>query len=115
MNRREFTKLLAGLINYANAQLASVGAWVVLDYVKRSDEEQKRLFDQGKSKCDGYNVRSRHQLGKAADLYPMRMEGDRVIMVDPMKEFPEIWRKIRARWEEYGGDQMIPWDPGHLE
>jgi hypothetical protein len=112
MKRREFTINLSKLIQYANEELKPLGYWVVLDYVKRSDEEQKRLFDAGKSHCDGYNVRSRHQLGQAADLYVIGVDG---MVDDPMKTIPDTWRKIRAYWEELGGDRMISWDAGHFE
>jgi peptidoglycan L-alanyl-D-glutamate endopeptidase CwlK len=35
----------------------------------RSPEKQKELFDAGKSKCDGYIRKSRHQSGRAFDVY----------------------------------------------
>ena len=112
MKRKEFTVNLAKLINKANGLLAPRGYWVVADYRKRSDEEQKRLFDAGKSECDGINKISRHQRGTAVDLYVIGAEG----MVDPMKEIPNVWSMIRQYWmDQCGGDRMIPWDAGHFE
>lgn len=35
----------------------------------RTAERQRELFDSGKSKCDGTNKLSRHQSGKALDVY----------------------------------------------
>ena len=35
----------------------------------RTAEEQNRLFKDGKSKCDGYIRKSKHQDGKALDFY----------------------------------------------
>lgn len=35
----------------------------------RTAEQQKCLFDDGKSKCDGTRRKSRHQSGKALDFY----------------------------------------------
>lgn len=35
----------------------------------RTAEKQRELFVAGKSKCDGYKVRSRHQSGEAVDVY----------------------------------------------
>jgi peptidoglycan L-alanyl-D-glutamate endopeptidase CwlK len=35
----------------------------------RSAEEQNNLFHQGKSKCDGYRVKSNHQTGNALDVF----------------------------------------------
>lgn len=34
----------------------------------RTAEQQKELFDQGYSKCDGYKLLSKHQSGNAVDL-----------------------------------------------
>lgn len=36
---------------------------------KRTPEEQKKLFDKGWSKCDGYAKESYHQSGNAFDVY----------------------------------------------
>lgn len=36
----------------------------------RTAEEQNALFQKGVSKCDGYNMLSKHQLGLAVDLVP---------------------------------------------
>jgi peptidoglycan L-alanyl-D-glutamate endopeptidase CwlK len=35
----------------------------------RTAEEQRELFNTGKSKCDGYSKKSRHQSGRAFDIY----------------------------------------------
>lgn len=35
----------------------------------RTAEEQNRLFHNDLSKCDGYNILSEHQSGKALDVY----------------------------------------------
>lgn len=35
----------------------------------RTAEDQAKLFDDGKSKCDGYIKKSYHQSGKALDFY----------------------------------------------
>jgi peptidoglycan L-alanyl-D-glutamate endopeptidase CwlK len=37
---------------------------------KRTPEEQKQLFLDGKSKCDGTNKLSKHQSGLAVDIFP---------------------------------------------
>jgi len=34
----------------------------------RTAEEQNQLFKDGYSKCDGYEIHSKHQLGNAVDL-----------------------------------------------
>ena len=35
----------------------------------RSAEEQNHLFHRGKSKCDGYRLKSNHQTGNALDVF----------------------------------------------
>ena len=35
----------------------------------RTAEDQKNLYEKGLSKCDGYGIKSRHQSGKAVDVY----------------------------------------------
>lgn len=35
----------------------------------RSDKQQNELYLDGKSKCDGYNKKSKHQEGKALDVF----------------------------------------------
>lgn len=35
----------------------------------RTTEQQRELFDEGKSKADGVNKMSKHQTGKALDFY----------------------------------------------
>jgi len=36
----------------------------------RTADEQNKLFENGFSKCDGYNKKSYHQSGKAVDVIP---------------------------------------------
>ena len=116
MKRREFTESIARQIIYTNEQLATIGCWLHLDWVKRSDHDQAELFKAGLSECDGVNKRSRHQLCIAADLIPIGiLENGKHYLPDPMKEFPLIWEKVRAHWASMGGATMIPWDACHFE
>jgi len=103
MNRIEFTYNLCNLI----LKMTEEGESPILDFVKRSSEEQKRLYDAGKSKCDGINTLSYHQFGKAADIYFMK-DGQ---LVDPIRGF-SYWHDV---WEEMGGGKIINWDQGHFE
>ena len=40
-----------------------------IDYVTRTAKEQKVLFMLNRSHCDGYKKKSKHQLGRAIDVY----------------------------------------------
>lgn len=106
MNRREFTNKIAQLI----MEMIVDGEQPILDYALRSAEEQNRLFKAGKSKCDGYEKKSRHQFGKAVDIY---FYNEKQSILDfTSKEKYEKWHK---RWQEMGGREIISWDLGHYE
>jgi len=103
MNRTEFTKILAQLL----LEMILDGENPLLDYVKRSDEGQMAMYLSGKSKCDGKVKISKHQRGKAADIYFVE-DGE---LVAPKRGW-EYWHE---RWMELGGEPMIEWDKGHFE
>ncbi len=105
MNRVEFTRNICLLMD----EMFIEGERPILDYVKRSDAEQMRLYLQGKSKCDGIEKISQHQRGKAADIY--FVSEDHSHIVDPTKGYG-YWHD---RWCELGGKEMILWDQGHFE
>lgn len=110
MNRKEFSKTLGMLL----VDMILKGEEPILDWVKRSDEDQARMFEQGLSKCDGVDKRSAHQSGCAADIY-FEDSNDKDTELDPPKLGWEFWHK---RWEElsYGkAKPMIEWDKSHFE
>src|SRR3990167_170902 len=98
MTRIEFTKNLTALLS----EMIIANENVILDYVKRSEDEQKRLFDAGLSKCDGKEKPSTHQFGKAADLYFI-INGKIYNEKDKYLYWHKIWT------EKYGGKPMIEW------
>lgn len=104
MNRVIFTKKLCQLLQ----KMIAEGERPILDYIKRSAEEQNRLFKAGKSKCDGYKIRSAHQIGRAVDIYFC----DQNLVLNWDKKRFERWHK---EWEKLGGQKMISWDLGHFE
>lgn len=111
MNRVEFTRIKAELIT----EMVHEGEQPLEDYLKRSDTEQHRLFEAGLSKCDGYKNISRHQVGKAIDIYFMDQNGD-VFDADGKAIRPKIgWERWHKRWEEKGGRPMLDWDKAHFE
>lgn len=106
MTRLEFTKNICSLI----LEMITRGERPVLDYVKRSDDEQLRLYDLGLSKCDGTNKVSQHQRGRASDIYFLSEDGNE--LVEPVFTH-EYWHGV---WEEsYGGQKIIEWDKSHFE
>lgn len=65
MTRVEFTHNLVNLL----AAMMLEKEYPIVDYVKRSTEEQIRLFQLKLSEKDGVNKISGHQTGKAVDIY----------------------------------------------
>ncbi|MCS7231757.1 MAG: hypothetical protein RMJ67_06435 [Elusimicrobiota bacterium] len=106
MNRVIFTKMVAELLNY----MIKNNDFPVIDYCIRSAEEQKRLFDKGLSKCDGYKIKSKHQLGLAIDIYLADNKGN--IQFNWNKDKAIFYHKY---WEQLGGKKMIEWDLPHFE
>lgn len=103
MTRTDFTINIVGLLH----EMIFLGEKPIIDYVKRSDEEQARLFKKKLSKCDGYNILSKHQLGQAMDIY---------FVVDGKLTDPKLgWEHWHEVWEHHGGKPMIEWDKGHFE
>lgn len=89
----------------------------ISDFLKRSDEEQRRLFNKGLSKCDGKVKISKHQLGQAIDMYLLDSLGR---LID-WKDIPKKAEYYHQYWETLGGAPVLldgdgkPWDLGHFE
>lgn len=105
MTRVEFTFAIGKLL----VDMHLKGERVLIDWVKRSAEDQLRFYNEGKSKCDGVTKVSAHQRGRAADIYFLTEDGKG--LTDPVKG----WVYWHRRWEEFGGKPMISWDKGHFE
>jgi hypothetical protein len=83
----------------------------IMDYALRSEQEQMRLFNEGLSKCDGVHKISKHQEGKALDIY---------FYVDDevdysFKKTANLAKYYHYQWELLGGREMIEWDKPHYE
>ena len=74
MTRIEFTGHLRELLNFAHY----TGIAVHVDYVKRSEEEQRRMVEKGVS----WTEKGRHPVGKAVDVHVYREDG-RIEWDDP--------------------------------
>lgn len=103
MNRREFTKSIVILLT----EMIQAGDMPVIDYVLRSAIGQKEMFDNGVSGCDGYIKRSKHQLGKAMDIYLVKLNSKGTPYVDYNWTDDEKTYKWHRRWEQLGGKKMI--------
>jgi peptidoglycan L-alanyl-D-glutamate endopeptidase CwlK len=92
------------LVNVLN-ELIKVMDVTIIEGV-RSAETQNKYFKDGKSKLDGINKKSNHQLGKAVDLapYPINWEeSNRFYYMGGMMRGIAKQLNLKIRW---GGD----WD-----
>ena len=110
MTRVEFNKKIINLL----ARMFLEKEYPIIDFVKRSPEEQNRLFKLGKSNCDGINTHSAHEFGKAADIYFVDeddLDADGITAeLNNGKKGYEFWHKI---WEEMGGKPLTDWYRTH--
>lgn len=90
--RRLFLFRLSSLIVLLDAH----GIPVTVFSFFRTAEEQKKLYDEGKSKCDGYINPSRHQGWLAADIGILNEARTDILWSDPRYE------KIGALAEKIG-------------
>ena len=105
MNRVEFTSKIAHLIVTANETL---GYDVLGDWWLRDSSTQRRLFEEGKSKCDGFTRKSAHQSGCALDIYIVGQDGK--LSWDRSR-----YNALHDYWDQLGGKPRIEWDLGHFE
>jgi hypothetical protein len=104
--RTSFSKMLIDLVSFMLAN----DDYPILDYLKRSTEEQRRLYELGLSKCDGKIKLSQHQKGLAIDIYLARPDGTLKDWNDEGKG-----KFYHDYWETLGGAPEISWDVGHFE
>jgi LAS superfamily LD-carboxypeptidase LdcB len=114
MNRIEFTAKISQLIN----QMIAEGDRPVIDWVLRTAEVQKILFDKDLSNCDGYKKKSAHQSGTAMDIYLADDKGN--IIFDVTAKGNEKYKKRMLYWhsvwdKNFEGDKRIVWDYPHFE
>jgi len=101
MTKLERRRLFAYRLSTLLVLLAQYNIPVVIFSFYRTAAEQKKLYDEGKSKCDGTKKRSRHQDWLAADLGILNVEGTDINWSDPRY----------ARLGELAGQCGLSWQP----
>ena len=76
---------------------------LVCFYYHRNAEEQRKLFDKGRSRCDGVKKRSKHQDWRAHDLCVVEGRGKWIGFGDkPLtKKQAEQYEFLGLIWEAY--------------
>lgn len=106
--RIEFFRKIAMLVVWASVK----GIKLLPFSFYRTEEEQKKLFDEGKSKCDGYKIKSKHQQWLAIDFVIIK-NGVPIWDYDQDYEIlGKIWKSLGGKW---GGDFRGLQDVFHFE
>jgi len=105
-----------------NYKFGMLSVWAALQGIKfictsysRTAAEQNRLYLDGKSKCDGYENLSYHQLDRARDIAVVTAAGG---IVNDYGDHPdyarlgEFWESLGGRW---GGNFISFRDIFHFE
>ena len=103
-----FTKF-AALTAIANA----IGIHFIISWFYRTREEQKKLFDEGKSKCDGTIKVSAHQKWLAIDIAIVKngvLVWDRE---DGYDKLGNIWKMMGGTWDDSPAGSLD--DPYHFQ
>ena len=95
--RIEFFKNFASLTTVS----ASSGIDFLVTCFYRSPEEQRQKFDEGKSQCDGYTKKSRHQLWLAIDV--VLIDDDSQCVWAHVPEYDTMGQMWEAMGGEWGG------------
>ena len=64
----------------------------------RTAEEQKRLFDEGKSKCDGTKNVSKHQRWRAVDIVIVDADGECIWATPEYAVLGKFWESLGGTW-----------------
>lgn len=106
LRRTEFNRLFGLLSVFADLH----GIMFIHDQYGyyRTVEQQRELFDAGKSKCDGVIKRSKHQDHLARDLYVVN-ERSEIIWADaPYETLGLYWESLGGTWGgHFGGFKDI--------
>jgi peptidoglycan LD-endopeptidase CwlK len=93
--RRLFARRFCDLLDAADKYSIPVAIFAYY----RTAEEQHKLFLEGKSKCDGYQRRSKHQDWLAVDLGIVNAEGTDFLWTDPRyAKLGELGESLGLTW-----------------
>lgn len=106
--RALFLKKFAALVSYA----ALVGIHFIVTSFDRNAAEQKTLFDEGKSMCDGTRKKSAHQNWLAVDLAVIE-HGDIRWDREAYETLGEFWLALGGTWDD--SEHGVLDDPYHFE
>ena len=113
LKRAIFNTLFGHLSVYA--QIRGIRFIHCNDSFQRTAERQNELFKQGKSKCDGYKIKSKHQLGRARDIYIIDEAGKIIWDRRPYEILGRFWETLRPSETKWGGSFKEFTDIFHFE
>ena len=113
LKRAIFNTLFGHLSVYA--QIRGIRFIHCNDSFQRTAERQNELFKQGKSRCDGYQAKSKHQLGRARDIYIIDEAGKIIWDKGPYETLGKFWETLRPGETKWGGNFKDFIDQFHYE
>lgn len=96
LRRAEFNRLFGLLSVYA--ELQNIKFIHPNEGYYRTPEQQRKLFDEGKSKCDGTKILSKHQSHLARDVYVVNDKSEIVWADEPYETLGAYWEKLGGKW-----------------
>ena len=79
-----------------------------VDSYYRTPAQQKALFDEGKSKCDGTKILSKHQSHLARDIFVINDKSEIVWADAPYATLGAYWETLGGVWGgHFGGFRDI--------
>lgn len=109
-DQERFARAFGRLIQFA----CSRGINVTVFFMYRTADQQRKLFNEGKSKCDGYHNLSPHQEGRAADIVVSNEKGLVWDHIDEYDKLAEYWKGLGSQYI-WGGDFEFADDIYHFE
>lgn len=106
LRRAEFNRLFGLLSVYAEIQ--QIKFIHPNEGFYRTPEQQRTLFNSGRSRCDGTKIASKHQSHLARDLFVVNDKSEIVWADAPYATLGAYWEKLGGTWGgSFGGFKDI--------
>jgi len=84
------------------------------DSCYRTPEQQRALYDAGKSNCDGTKILSKHQFHLARDIFIVNDKSEIVWETEPYALLGTYWETLGGKWGGHFQGTGFK-DPFHFE
>ena len=106
LRRAQFNRLFGQLTVFAASN--NIQFIHGVDSYYRTPEQQRKLYDEGKSKCDGTKIWSKHQSHLARDIFVINDKSEIVWADAPYATLGAYWETLGGVWGgHFGGFRDI--------